>query len=387
MKTHTTVLAAILAISTQAQQQMFSDEFDANELDARWSFSNNNADSHISINSGRLTLDASPNNDGSDYFDQSNHRAPRILQPVCGNWRVMAKMTVEPFTGDYQDAGFLLFKEDTTVQYNEQRIMMRRWLLNTCPDDQDFRIFGDNLCDFDANTMWMSLEHRGDSIIGQVSADSIVWERRAHYDTSDFRYIGLIAVRQAWNNDFNTRTQAHFDYFRVLDQDTLHIHPSTLGPLCAEQSFDLSVDEVPNGLYSWHGPDGGSLGNASTIQFPAANAGLDGWYHAVVGRLDCSFVVDSFQVTVDACLGVDEAAAPKLELYPNPAVETMTLRSTVGFTGGEWLTVTDAFGRTVLRTRSTPQQVVLDLRTMLPGAYFVRLTGKGWEAHDMFIKE
>ncbi|HRH39860.1 MAG TPA: hypothetical protein PK760_16035, partial [Flavobacteriales bacterium] len=180
------LLALTIAGTGYSQQLMFSDDFNGTSLDPRWSTSNTNLDSHLSLISGELTIDASPNNNGSDYFDVSNHNAPRILQPVCGDWLVMTKMTVDPLGGDYQDAGFLLFLEDTTIQYNEQRIMMRRWLLNTCPpDNQDFRLLDTNLCDFDANTMWMSLEHQGDSIIGRVSADSIMWERRAVHITAD----------------------------------------------------------------------------------------------------------------------------------------------------------------------------------------------------------
>lgn len=390
MDRHIVLLTMLLSSGAMAQSSMFSDEFNSGNLDARWDTSNANPDSHITVGSGTLILDASPLMGGSDYFDQdANWRAPRIVQPVCGDWTILARMIVDPFTGDYQDAGILLFKEDTSVHYNAQRIMMRRFKDGDCPPDfQDFRLLYNNYCDFDANSMWMTLEHKGDSMIGRVSADSITWEREALKDTADFRYIGLIAVRKAWDMDFSARTVARFDYFRVLDQDTLHVTAVPANVVGYGNAVTLSVDTVTNGAYAWYAPDGAYLGGSSEWVIGSVDTTDSGWYHVTVSRLDCQFLTDSIFLEVVTGVGVHETLAAGPLVFPDPVNgNTLTVSRNAGTI--RKIEVFDMQGANVqsLAVLRPTNHIDLDVGDLRPGVYLVRSSDGQSVFHARFIKE
>ncbi|MBP5528182.1 MAG: thiol protease/hemagglutinin PrtT [Bacteroidales bacterium] len=76
--------------------------------------------------------------------------------------------------------------------------------------------------------------------------------------------------------------------------------------------------------------------------------------------------------------GIDDVDMTGLQLYPNPASDhiTIVLNEALGIENGEWLTVLDVTGRTVLAQPLAPtasQTLTLDVSTLADGLYFVRL--------------
>ena len=83
--------------------------------------------------------------------------------------------------------------------------------------------------------------------------------------------------------------------------------------------------------------------------------------------------------TTAAGVGIDEADEASLQLYPNPATESTTLRLS-GVGGQVSLSVVDLHGRTVQSTTLSCDvdcSKTLDIRGLAAGTYFVHAQGEG----------
>ena len=92
-----------------------------------------------------------------------------------------------------------------------------------------------------------------------------------------------------------------------------------------------------------------------------------------------SGVTDGQRVTFTTAVGIDAVEEAALMLYPNPASGSVTL-SLGGFEGQVCVQVVDMNGRTLATTYTSDSQTALDVSSLQPGAYFLRVTGSSQTA-------
>ncbi len=393
MKTLATLLLIALGISASAQQHMFSDEFDLSDLDTtRWVVVNPNADGQVLLTgTGELLLRASPLNNGSDLWDGSNYHAPRILQPVCGNWVVEAKYHAN-LTNDWQFA---------TVLYSVDSAQAESTIDNTgymrhgsppgyCTGEGSYFLIDTILCRQQHDSLaWVRIEKQDTTITEHISFDGVNWQSRSRVELMDIRNVGPSCGRQPYDGQMGVYTNMFVEYFRFVDQDTLHISASPNSVIGYGTPVELSVDTVIQGAYAWFGPNDNMLSDSSTLVIGPADTTDVGWYHVIVSRLDCQFLTDSIWLDVVTSIGFEPDRSPPLTMQPNPAKDQLRVNWpywALGSTGA--LVVTGALGQVVYsRSAITGSNVELGIAHLKPGAYFVTLQGDQRQAHGRFIKE
>ena len=96
-----------------------------------------------------------------------------------------------------------------------------------------------------------------------------------------------------------------------------------------------------------------------------------GWSNGVEDSTYIFVIQESVTLTAnfEEIVGIDDVDANALGLYPNPARTTVTVN---GLESGSTVTVVDLNGREVLSTT----EPTIDVSSLAPGAYFVRITGQ-----------
>jgi len=125
------------------------------------------------------------------------------------------------------------------------------------------------------------------------------------------------------------------------------------------------VAGTPAGSYSYEWLDANMdpiAGATSATYMPTANGD---YYAKIISNIQCSNVSDVYSVNN---IGLDEELLEGFEIFPNPATNLLTIRTT----GEAELRVIDAAGRTVLVTNITGS-LDLDVQGWARGAYMVQL--------------
>ena len=391
MKTLFTLCLTSATIVSTAQQHMFSDEFNGTLLNPGWIIVSPNPDCQVQLTgAGELLLRASPLYGGSELNSGTNFNAPRILQPICGNWTIEAKYHAN-LTHDWQFAAILYSTDSAGAEetLDDTGYMRHGSPPAYCTGQDSYFLVDTIICrSTDDTVVWVRIEKSDTVITESVSFDSLIWQTRSGTELRDIRYIGPSCGRQAYDNVFTVYTNDFVEYFRFVEQDTLQISGADV--ICLGQPIELTVDTVPDGAYAWYGPYGDPLGSAFSISIPSAGVADSGWYHVIVSRLDCQFQTDSFLVVVDPCLGIAtvDVALDHLILAPNPTSERLSVTLPIAFIGS--LSVVDASRRILMQQpihSKNGTQCEISLAHLAPGAYFVTLQGEYWEAHGRFIKE
>ncbi|HRH38242.1 MAG TPA: T9SS type A sorting domain-containing protein, partial [Flavobacteriales bacterium] len=211
---------------------------------------------------------------------------------------------------------------------------------------------------------------------------------------ADPRYVGLIAVRQAWDGNLSLRTQVHFDYFKVLDQDTLHINSPDGTLIGVGNALHLAIDTLSNGAYAWYGPNGGLLSDSSSLVIDPVAVSDAGWYHVSVSTFDCQLLADS--ILVDVSTGVTMTIAPSIELqvFPSPASDQLHMVFRTPVSPVSPMRIFDAVGRAMqfpatrlLMAEAGITGIDVSVAGMTPGTYFIELMTEYGKTHAKFLKE
>lgn len=209
----------------------FNDEFNSAALDSRWEVVNPNPASSISMTGEAVRITASEANGGSDYYYGSNYNAPRILQPVSGDWMLEIKLDFNPTT-DYQGAGIILIPQGQDASSsNGNRIAEKAFSGGA----KVIRSVGTNI-PWTANLAYIRLSKNGCTYTGWVSADGTDWTLNGTWEDSsqtDTAYVGLFSIRQPWTGSATSTPE--FDYFRFAE--------------------NLECMALPEGAVSWWGGD------------------------------------------------------------------------------------------------------------------------------------
>lgn len=375
-----------------AQQKMFSDEFDGALLNLGWNIVSPNPDGQVLLTGvGEVHMGASPLNGGSDLWDGSNYNAPRMLQPVCGQWVIEAKYHAH-LTNDWQFASILYSVDSVQAEgtIDNTGYMRHGSPPGYCNGQGSYFVIDTILCrEPDDSLAWVRIERHDTTITEHISFDGVNWQSRTRTELRDIRYVGPSCGRQPYDGQFSVYTNMFVEYFRFVDQDTLHIAASDTGIHCVGAPLALSVDTVSDGAFSWTDPSGTLVGDSSVLDLGALVMADSGWYHVMVSRLDCAFLSDSFLVVVDPCLGIESNTWPEFEvsIIPNPAEDLIAFSIQAGSVPKQ-VTIADALGRIVQsHVASTGNGAVLDVSHIPAGAYFVTLQGEKWQANGRFIKE
>ncbi|MEM7373824.1 MAG: LamG-like jellyroll fold domain-containing protein [Bacteroidota bacterium] len=213
---------------------MKSDEFVGAFLDSFWIVLDPNPFSSVTLDgSGNLLISAAPVCGGSDLSSGTNHGAPRILQRVQGNWEIETKMQFAP-SNHFQDAGIILVRDSIPNSTIEQRIISRRKL------DTDQQIsFNGSPIPFTGTDMFFRVRKTGDQVQAWYSIDSLTWIAGPPSISSAntlIEYVGLFAVRYAWDGDFNAYSNATFEYFHFNNISSYDVAVESIDSL---QDFEI----------------------------------------------------------------------------------------------------------------------------------------------------
>lgn len=392
MKTTITLCFLSAAVSIYAQRRMTSDEFNGTVLDSAWIETNPNTDGQVHLTgAGELHMLASPLNGGSDMGSGSNYHAPRLLRPVCGTWTVEAKYHSN-LTNDWQAAAIYYSVDSANAEGSIDATGYMRYGSPPpyCTEESSYYIVDTIVCRGEMDSIvWVRIEKSDTSIAESVSFDSINWQTRARAELRDVKYIGPACARQPYDGAMGVYTNMFVEYFRFMDQDTLHINASPGTVIGFGNAVELSVDTVANGAYAWYGPNGDLLGDSSLLVIDPADTADAGWYHVIVSRLDCQFATDSVQLEILTSIRPGQERSRPLAIHPNPATDHVRMSWANGqLRPKPTLVVMDAFGHVVhSRTDLTRNNAELNIAHLAPGAYFVRLQGEQWQAHGRFNKE
>lgn len=105
----------------------------------------------------------------------------------------------------------------------------------------------------------------------------------------------------------------------------------------------------------------------------------------VVGNVDYGAAIFSSVAECEACIiSVSNHPKEAILVYPNPAKDRLTIRH--GLPHGQWLVITDISGRQVLRKRTETPQTIINISSLAPGTYLLRLTVEGQMRTVRFTK-
>jgi regulation of enolase protein 1 (concanavalin A-like superfamily) len=196
----------------------FSDNFAKDKsLNARWTLAEPNAGSSYKLHRG-LLLDASAQNGGSDLWPFTNYNASLLLQPVTPslNWTITTKVSFQ-VTNNYMGAGLVLTTQ--TNGFNSGSSFHRfEYGDNPQPGLESFTngSADPNYIAFDGKLVYLQLQKSGSVYTYSYSTDGKNWTQVSTVtDTTQFTYIGLISLRQPYDNDLSVDSKPVFHYFKV----------------------------------------------------------------------------------------------------------------------------------------------------------------------------
>lgn len=150
---------------------------------------------------------------------------------------------------------------------------------------------------------------------------------------------------------------------------------SIIEPLVAVNAAVLSTGTYAT--YQWL-LNGTVIPNATQQQYTATETGL---YSVIVSN--SSACVDTSKTVQVTITGIDEIASPTLELYPNPATQSLTI--TTSQTDVK-LNIYDTHGRLVHQQALSDTTQTLNIGNWNGGIYYVELSSRGKTARKKFVK-
>src|SRR5947209_16914140 len=202
--------ASCSQVPLQSCRSAFSDEFNGN-LDSRWTWikPNGSATYNVATN-GFLSISTPPN---SDINPGSNFNAPRLLQPISGNFTVETLVKFSPITF-FQSAGILIWQDQTKFLRFELGYTDRNGIVF---QKDDGGLFSGNLAPFDHNLtsagpIALRVQRQGDHFTVSWHEPGQVWqvdgETDIHFDSPKLG-LDILATYYA------PKTIAFYVYFRV----------------------------------------------------------------------------------------------------------------------------------------------------------------------------
>lgn len=206
--------------SSQSCGGAFSDEFNGN-LHSGWSWVDPiNNSTHSVMDQGFLRIVTPHSN--KDFYPDTNFNAPRLLQPISGNFTIETRIHFNP-TYTYTGAGILVWENDTSfIRLERAYGEFSGFEFNQYANSTYIRIQSTSHLEnpgphVTATLVDLRLERNGITFIASWRNPSSSQDWQSLGNTSihfGSIQVGLILVAQAWEiPDF--ATSADYDYFRV----------------------------------------------------------------------------------------------------------------------------------------------------------------------------
>jgi hypothetical protein len=197
----------------------FSDIFTKDAaLKPGWMREEPNPASSYEFVKGGLLLDASAQNGGSDLWPFTNYNASLLLQPISPSldWTVRTRIAFQ-VTNSYMGAGLVLTTQTTgfnsssafhRFEYGDNPQPGIEGFTNGAPDP--------NFIPFDGTLVYLELQKSGTTYTYSYSTDDKTWtEVETVTDTTAYSYIGLISVRQPYDQQYGVDSKPIFSYFKI----------------------------------------------------------------------------------------------------------------------------------------------------------------------------
>jgi hypothetical protein len=199
------------AASTPAEREQVSGEFGAS-LDKRWKVVSPNQESSVRLtNNGALRMTAAARQGGSDFSPGPNNNAPRILQPVSGDWTLETRIHFAP-TAYFQGAGILVCFDARPESANGWRVIERQFY-----GGRQIVNFSGAQKDFTGSTTYLRVRKKGTNYTAWYSADGRIWtEAGTRKELRVPTHAGVMTTRQPWDRNLNLDSAAVYDYVRII---------------------------------------------------------------------------------------------------------------------------------------------------------------------------
>jgi hypothetical protein len=159
---------------------------------------------------GGLRITASPKEGGSDFAPGPNCNAPRVLQPVTGDWTMETRFNFAP-TSRFQGAGIVVCFDQNPESRNCWRVIERQFW-----GSGQIVNFSGNEKRFSSNTTYLRLQKKGTSYTAWFSADGKTWtEAGTREESKTPIFAGIMTIRQPHDRNLNLYSVADFDYLRI----------------------------------------------------------------------------------------------------------------------------------------------------------------------------
>jgi regulation of enolase protein 1 (concanavalin A-like superfamily) len=202
------------ATSSQAVSQscgsVFSDEFNAT-LDSRWNWINPNGSATYNLaTKGFLSISTPPD---SDLNSGRNFNAPRLLQPISGNFTIETVVTLSS-TAFFQSAGLLVWQDQATFLRFELGYTDRNGIVFQKGENG---LFSGDLAPFDhhltpGRPIALRVQRQGDHFTVAWHEPGQAWQIDGETDLHFTHLMVGLDLLATYNAP---QTTASYDYFRV----------------------------------------------------------------------------------------------------------------------------------------------------------------------------
>jgi len=213
-------LCLLSQVNSVAAAPAYQDEFTDSSLQSFWTFTNplGTGSYSLTANSGYLRITAPT---GVGLSKTSNFNAPRMLQPVTGDF-----VATTSVSGVFSQTGFrggLLVWKDTNnyfrlEKYGSNQVLMYGYI-------NGVETYQTGTLPSNYTPLYLKLDRTGTTLNGYWSSDGTTWNLVKQYtvfNPADSLQTGLFTI-----NVGSTVFSADFDYFHVTPASTLSVLPET----------------------------------------------------------------------------------------------------------------------------------------------------------------
>ncbi len=210
--------------SPDTYQHYYSDDFTKDAtIGPGWTVEQPNSSSRTTLTAGGLSLVASGQNGGSDFWPRSNYNASLLLRPLpaSGDWVATTEIDYDP-SNDFSGAGLVLTTQLSGFSETSlfHRFEYERNHFHDSPSRgvEDFSNLsgGGSIIRFSGTTIFLRLEKSGIYLTISASADGRTWQPGyAVIDITPYTYIGLISARQPSDGTTTVDSAPVFRFFTL----------------------------------------------------------------------------------------------------------------------------------------------------------------------------
>jgi hypothetical protein len=209
--------------SPAAHQHYYSDDFTKDAaIGPEWTIVQPNPLSRTTLTADGLSLVASGQNGGSDFWPRSNYNASLLLRPLpAGDWVATTAIDYDP-SNDFSGAGLILTTElsgfSGTSPFHRFEYERNHFQNSPSRGVEDFSnlLGGGSIIPFSGTTIFLRLEKAGIYLTIWASADGRAWQPGyTVVDTTPYTYIGLISARQPSDGATTVDSAPVFKFFTL----------------------------------------------------------------------------------------------------------------------------------------------------------------------------